>query len=315
MTEVIYDGGSPFSSFSPAGAVIDSGRPLGPWVITLGGMNLNGKFGDATIKAQDVKNWSAGPGTTGSVEQNAFADGGWIDEAFDTSPRYIIPGTVKGPNQVVVREAITALVAAIPRNELGNLTVDEGGLVRTARVRLDQAPPAIEWITDTLAAFSIQLVAPDARLLEGNGNGYSFESGQVRLPHTTGGLRIKPGGLRIRPLRVNAVVNSGSVVLNTRGNATPPTLIRVRGPLPDFTITATTGDRIQSQTYTQAVPDGQFVDIDLAARTVKINGQVNRRNHLVGNWIVPGNGTLFRFTSSAYNTTASMEIFSSSAWR
>jgi hypothetical protein len=315
VTEVFYDGGTPFSTFSPAGAVIDSGRPLGPWVITLGGLNLNGAYGDSIIKALDVQNWSAGPGTTGTVTQNAYSHGGWIDEAFDTSPRYIIPGTVKGPNQVTVREAITALIAAIPRNELGNLTVDEGGLVRTAKVRLDQAPPSIVWLTDTLAQFSIQLVAPDARLLEGNGNGYSFESGQVRLPHTTGGLRIKPGGLRIRPLRINAVVNSGSAVLTTRGNTTPPTLIRVRGPLPDFTITATTGDRIQVQTYTQAVPAGQYVDIDLAARTVKINGQVNRRNHLVGNWIEPANGTLFRFTSSTYNTTASMEIFSSSAWR
>jgi hypothetical protein len=315
MTEVIYDGGTPFSSFSPAGAVIGSGQPLGPWAVTLGGLDLNGPYGDATIKALDVRNWSAGPGTTGEVTQNAFSDGGWIDEAFDTSPRYIIPGTVKGPNQVAVRAAIMALVGAIPRKVLGNLTVDEGGLVRTAKVRLDQAPPSVEWITDTLVSFSIQLVAPDARLLEGNGNGYSFESGEIGLPHTVGGLRIKPGGIRIRPLRITAVVNSGSVTLTTRGNATPPTLIRVRGPLPDFTITAVTGDRIQAQTYTQAVPEGQFVDIDLDARTVKINGQVNRRNNLVGNWIEPANGTLFRFTSSTYNTTASMEIFSSSAWR
>lgn len=285
------------------------------WSISLGGLNLNGSHGSATIKALDVKNWSAGPGTNGEVFQHANRHGGWIDDAYDTSPRYIIPGTVKGPDSTAVREAVTALVAAIPRNELGPLTVDEGGLVRTAQVRLDQAPPDVEWHTDTLASFTIQLVAPDARLLEGTGAGYAFQSGLVRLPQTSGGLRIKPEGLRIRPLRVKGITTSGSVTLSTVGNATPPTLVRVNGPVPDFTITAVTGGSIQVQRYTEPVPAGQFVDIDLNARTVKINGQVNRRNKLVGNWIDPANGTLFKFSSSTYNTTASMEIFSSSAWR
>ncbi|MFS0831993.1 hypothetical protein ABC337_15185 [Arthrobacter sp. 1P04PC] len=289
----------------------------GSWGISLNGLDLTGVVGQATFKALDVENWAAGPGSTGDSIQNQYGDGGWVNEAFDTDKRLIIPGTIKGPDRESVRSGFDLLNSLIPRKDLRPLVVDEDGLVRHTLVRLDQPRPDFKYLSDRLGSFTIQLVAPRGRKLAGDGSGPTTLAGPVGLPKVEGGLRLVPPGVRYVPggVRIVATVRSGQIVLGTAGNATPPVLLRIRGPIPDFTITATLGDTIQVQRYTEAVPAGQFVDIDLDKRLVRINGTVSRRNKLIGPWITPADGMTFKFESSAQNDTASMELFASSAWR
>lgn len=120
-------------------------------------------------------------------------------------------------------------------------------------------------------------------------------------------------GLRA-PFRIVATVQSGEIILATNGTTTPPVLLRLNGPFVDATIT--TGDG-QTMTYTEAVDAGQWVDIRLDGPRsyVKINGTVNRRSKLRGNWIIPADGMAFKFNSSVYNPDASMMLSAHSAWR
>jgi hypothetical protein len=262
---------------------------------------------------QELVGWWDDTEASGGVVKNDFADGGWYEPSTEMSRAIVLNGSAHGdPGQMSA--AIARLKANIPRTPKPFVVIDSQ-LGPTHVVARKEGLPSILWDGGRNIRYSIQLVAADQRILSGDGSGPTFTAGPVGLPKVIGGKRLKPGGLRIRPLRIVATVTSGQVVLGTSGNETPPTLLRVRGPVPDFTIKATLGNTVQVQRYIEAVPAGQYVDIDLDAKTVKINGNVNRRNKLLGPWIVPADGMVFEFTSSTQNDTASMEIFASSAWR
>lgn len=280
----------------------------------LNGFPIQGLEADGTEwSAHILDGWWESVDSTGQTYQESYGDGGWVDEAFSTSRSLVTGGLLIGTSRPAARAAWERFIAAIPVKTLAPLAVYEDGLVRHCMVRQEHKP-VMRWESDRIIRWNVQLTAPDFRKLEGDGSGPSFTSGPVGLPKTIGGKRIKPGGIRA-PFRVVAKVLDGQRILGTQGAATPPTLVRVTGPVPDFTITATLGDTVQVQQYTEPVPAGQYVDIDLDKRSVKINGSVSRRNKLVGPWIVPADGMAFKFTSSVQNDTASMELFASSAWR
>lgn len=280
----------------------------------LNGFPVQGTEADGTEwSLHTLDGWWEPTDSTGETFQNSGRDGGWVDEAYSTSRTLVVGGLLIGASRPAARAAWERLVAAIPVKDLAPLVVHEDGLVRHCLVRQEHKP-AIVWLSNRIIKWSVQLSAPGFRKLAGDGTARSFSSGPVRLPKTTGGKRLKPGGIRT-PFRIVATVRDGSAVLGTSGKATPPTLVRIMGPLPDFTITATTGSLIQAMRYTEPVPAGQYVDVDLDKRQVRINGAVSRRNKLVGAWITPEDGTVFKFDSSVQNDTASMELFASSAWR
>lgn len=275
------------------------------WGIILNGLDLAGASGDTTFKALDVKGWSTGPGTTGSVLQNAFSDGGWVTEAFDTAKTLFIPGTIKGPNRPAVARGFELLAQHIPRKELRPLVVDEDGLVRHMMVRLDQAPPSGEWRADRFAEFGVQLVAPDGRKFSGDGSSDFTYSMDTSLPTTTGGLQF-PASL---PWTIDAVQGTGSVTITNQGSARP----RVKVLLTDVVnpVISANGQRME---FAITVGTGQTLEVDLDAHTVKLNG-VNRRNVLTGRWIAPEDGTEIQFNASTYNANARMTVRWSDAWR
>jgi len=284
---------------------------------SLNGFDLSGTDPDGVRwLVKDVENWDDPANTKGGVTQKEYGDGGWVGPTYLEPPSLVLKARLLAPTRAAAIRARDAFKGIIPVRNLAPLVLVDGGVMKHRMVK-QEGRPSIKQITDHHVDISVQLVASDVRVLAGDGSAPSFAAGPVALPTVDGGLRVAPPGVRYVPggARIVATVRSGQIVLGTAGNATPPVLLRIRGPLPDFTITATLGDTIQVQRYTEAVPAGQFVDIDLDKHLVRVNGTVSRRNKLIGPWIVPADGMTFKFDSSAQNDTASMELFASSAWR
>lgn len=284
----------------------------------LGGFDLSGvdAAGVDWLVTSDTEGVDDMPGTRGGVVDQEHADGGRVEPTYLESLSIVLRVRISAPTPESADAALEQLKAAVPVRDLAPLVHTERGRSRHRLVK-QEGKPTFKRVSEYIIDASIQLAAPNPRALDGDGTGPTFTAGPVALPKVTGGLRIKPPGIRLKPggIRIKATVNSGQILLDTEGTETPPTLLRIVGPLPDFTITATLGDSIQVQRYIEPVPAGQFLDIDLDRRLVRINGTVSRRNKLVGPWIIPAPGMVFKFDSSTHNDTASMQLFASSAWR
>ncbi len=101
-------------------------------------------------------------------------------------------------------------------------------------------------------------------------------------PFTPGGSAV--GGL------VSAV--------NAGGQRTSPR-IRIDGPVTAFSLLNSTTQR--KLTYLQALAAGQFVEIDMDARTVLLGGTASRRAYMAGTWwdLAPGNNDVFYLPADA----------------
>jgi hypothetical protein len=253
--------------------------------------------------------WWDDTATTGKVTQNAYEDGGWADEAFEEARSLVVEGIAHG-DPLTIPAAIDRLKAAIPARLFEPLVVEEAGKVRHVLARKD-GKPTIVWDGWKTLTFSIQLIASDTRLLAGDGSTAYAHSVSVGLPFSSGGVQIGNGTSLQAPFQITATVVSGSVTITNEGNTTPPTLITLTGPLPNPVIRTTDGQLMQ---FNITLDSGQALAVDLDAKTVKLNG-VNRRNALVGAWIVPEAGTVLTFDADSYNPDALMTVQWSDAWR
>ena len=289
------------------------------------GWALNGFPTDGTdesgvewITTSDTEGWDDMAGTRGGVVPREDGDGARVEPTYLDPVPVVLRVRIKGPDPEATVRALAQLKAAVPVRLPAPLVYISRGTARHRMVK-QEGKPTFKRVSETIIDAAIQLVAPDPLLFGGDGTGPTFTAGPVGLPRVEGGKRIstaKPLRLTAAtPLRIAAKVTSGQLALAVGGTERPPTIIRITGPLPDFTIKANLGESIQVQRYIDPVPAGQFLEIDLARRTVKINGQVSRRNRLVGRWIIPAPGMVFEFTSSTYNETAAMAITATSAWR
>lgn len=273
----------------------------------LNGFTLQGSDSFGAVWSTSVfDGWWDSPGSTGSTAQNAWADGGWIDEAFLQPRTLVAGGLVRGADRPSTRQAIDRLLAAIPVRTLAPLSVMEDGLSRSVRVRQEHKP-VISWLSDTLASWNVQLTAPDPRRFSGDGVSAFTYSASTGLPSTTGGLTLP----LTAPFSIGATVTSGSVTVTNQGNATPPVRVTFTGPVVNPILRTTTGGYMA---FNITLDAGQTLVVDLDKRTVKINGTVNRRNVMSGSWITPAAGTVLMFDSTTYNSAAQMSVQWSDAW-
>lgn len=254
----------------------------------------------------DLVGWWDGVGSTGKAEQNAFADGAWVDEAYDQARTIIVKGSLWAESSAQARDAIARVKAAIPTNELRPLVVSDDGVVSYALVRKDGQPQFRRVSPDTVS-FSIQLVAPDPRRFGGDGSASFTHTASTGLPTSTSttSAPLTP------PFMIDAVVSSGSATVTNAGDATPPVVVTFLGPVVNPTLRTADGGLMR---FDISLDAGQTLVVDLDKRTVKINGTVNRRNVLSGAWIVPEAGTVLMFDSTTYNAAAQMTVQWSDAW-
>lgn len=274
---------------------------------TLAGFELSGvDAAGVSWKVNDIEAWDDLPGTTGQSYQQAYGDGAWVDEAFWEAQPLRLLGRIYAPDRASAADALSRLKAAVPMRSPRPLVVSSDGLVRHRMVRLE-GKPKFPPVTDQFIRFDIQLTDPLGRLLSGDGTTGFTHSAVTSLPVVTGGLVVD--GLQA-PFQVVATAAAGSVTVTNGGNARPPVAVLLTNVV-NPTITADDG---QVMRFAITVGAGQTLEVDLDAKTVKLNG-VNRRNTLSGGWIVAADGTELSFNASTYNATARMTVRWSDAWR
>ncbi|WP_157374906.1 hypothetical protein [Arthrobacter alpinus] len=277
-------------------------RIVGGYGITFGGLDLQGmdEFG-VSWKTNALEDWDAPPGNTTDVVQNSFSDGGWMSPGYREPKTVRIVGRLVAPDRPAARAAIYRLTRVIPSVGTAVVAVSEDGTVTHRQMKIDGAPK-IPRPTDVYASFDLLLTAPASRLFSGDGSSpYQF-SASVFLPFTSGGLQLSVTA----PFSIGATVVNGSVTVTAAGDAPPPVLVRVNGPAVQPVIRDGDGD---SMLLDISLDAGQWLDVDLDARTIKINSTVNRRNVLRGPWIVPRAGMVLSLDAAVYDPLTSMTVF------
>lgn len=245
--------------------------------------------------------WWDGVESTGESIQKEFADGAWITPAYDEARTLVVQGHLWADDQPTLRDGIAWMKTQIPKSDLGLFVATEHAQVSHTLVRRD-GKPEFPWDGGETASFSIQLIAPDPRKLGGEGSSpYQFQA-TAFLPFTTGGLQVP----FTAPFTIGAMVINGSVTVTAQGDAPPPVLVRIDGPAVQPIIRDEMGGVMPLDISLDA---GQWLDVDLDARTIKINSTVNRRNLLRGAWITPRSGMVLSLDAAVYDPLTSMTVF------
>ena len=96
----------------------------------------------------------------------------------------------------------------------------------------------------------------------------------------------------------------GSVTVTNAGNFAEPFLFRVYGPCTDPVVTRSSDSLFMS--FSGTIADGDYLEVDTATRTVKLNGVTNKYSWLLGSstWfdLVPGANVL-RLTRTGADTS------------
>jgi hypothetical protein len=191
--------------------------------ITLAGMPLTGvDSSGAEWITTDMGGWGSPPSTLTPV-QKTRAPGAWLSPRQLTPRTLSIGGMVRGASVATrrpetIRDALDRLAAAASIDG-ATLAVTEGGLTRSCTVyRHDEL--LVTWLTDSLAQWSLGLVAVDPRK-------YGAQIvASTGLPTTSGGLTFPV----TFPVTYSGVSASGIVSINNPGNTTGPVTIRIDGP-------------------------------------------------------------------------------------
>lgn len=269
---------------------------------SLDGLDLNGPDGAGVDwLVFEVEDWDSRPSTTGQVFQKDFAHGGWMTPAWDEKHVMRLTGRMKCPDRPASSEAGRQFNRALPMYGLAALARSMDGVTQHRKVRVYGVPKIVR-PTDTYITYDVIIEAPDARKLGGDGSTpYQF-SATAFLPSTTGGLQL---GVTA-PFSIGATVVNGSVTVTARGDAPPPVLVRINGPIVGPVIRDRDGNSMPLDISLDA---GQWLDVDLDARTIKLNSTVSRRNVLRGRWITARSGMVLSLDADVYNPLANMTVF------
>jgi hypothetical protein len=263
--------------------------------------------------AQDVKwsinkfdGWEGSPASTTDFAQRARGDGATSTEGFLT-PRFMtIDGLITAPSLAALDVARDQLRASVPLG-LSPLLVSESATVRNAMVKR-QGGVMIEYLTDTIAKYSVLIAAPDPRQYG------DLISASTLLPSSSGGL-VRPSTW---PRTWTGVSNTGVIRVNNPGNTYAPVWLRIDGPIPAGGWTVTHVGKKQSLTFATALAlsAGEFVDVDMDRREVLAQGQAPRAGYVTSRgWfsLDPGDNDI-AFSAQNYSATAQLTITTKPSW-
>lgn len=109
-------------------------------------------------------------------------------------------------------------------------------------------------------------------------------------------------------------ITDGKTITNY-GNRDTGAILRIYGPSVNPSIISDT-DSLQLD-FNTTINSGEYLEIDLAAHSVRLNGIINRRNTLLApNWFLLSPGSTFiRYQAESGSTGSSVDVIYSSAWR
>lgn len=220
--------------------------------------------------ADTLTGWYGSPSSTVQLTQKPRAPGAWVSTSRQLTPRVItLAGAVAAPTPEALTDALNRLNAAASLDAT-TLTVTENGVALLAIVYRQDVVLTTR-VSDYAATFSIQLVAPDPRKF------LTPLTATTRLPATSGGLVI-PFAI---PFALSATSTSGSCSLVNPGNVTGPVKLRIDGPTTGPVVTHLGTGAALVFAASLALGAGDWIDVDMEAQTVLINGQNVSRNAYV----------------------------------
>jgi len=184
---------------------------------------------------------------------------------------------------------------------------EAGGLAFQAAVKLyGEVEPAVE-VGPNILAYQVQLLAEDPRA-------YS----QTQSTSTGGTLSVSAGGMTFpRTIPITFAASSGgTAAVNNTGNRPTPPIFRVYGRIvnPQILLVGTTY-RIA---LTGTISAGDYVEIDVASRTVKLNGSSNQLNFLDAantTWFeLPRGTSTIQLLAGDFDTVARCDVIWRSAF-
>lgn len=274
---------------------------------TLGGI----PFGDVDDFGVDwsiekFDGWTGSTRSTSELTQKPRQHGAWRSTGYSGARSIAASGKLYAPDAATLNGAFDRLNDAIPAGVDRTLVVNYAGTSRWATVQQsDDVLPG--WQSDYVGTWSIQVSATDWRKF-----GASL-SGSTRLPSTTGGLTI-PFTV---PFTINATTVTGQVSLENPGNESGPVVLRIDGPCTGPVVTHVSTGNALVFSSSLVLQDGEFLLIDMDARTALANGQANRAGYITSRgWSAfdPGDNT-WAFSASQYDSRSQLSVTAVPAWR
>jgi len=260
-------------------------------------LDLTGLEASGVQWSVDSMSGMGGVKPTINVVQKPRQAGGYAGDSF-AQPRHIgISGQVAAPSQALLTDAIDRLNKAIDF-ALFQLTVVEDVRTRFFNVRREDEV-LFQYISDKMAAWSIQVVAPDPRKL------YAALTGSTSLPSSTGGPTI-PFTI---PFPISATQVSGQVTLTNPGNETGPVLLRIDGPCTGPIVSHSSG-KVLAFSAGFVLNAGEWLVIDVDKKTVLGNGQANRSLYVTTRGYVgfqPG-VNIWYFSAAGYDPASLLTV-------
>jgi hypothetical protein len=225
---------------------------------TLQGFDAHGVLWDTFT----LGGWGS-PSSTLALVQKQRSPGAYTSSP-QLAPRSLpIEGMVEAPDADGLRGALERLTMACDVNAC-TLTVTEGSSPRTLTChRQDE----VIWtpVTDTLANWSLAMVAPDPRKY-----GPALTGLTTGLPSSTGGLTF-PATF---PSSIDAVSSSGILHIDNPGTTPTPFVARIDGPVPGPRITHLGLGLTLALDYD--LPADSWLVVDMERRRVLEGGTASR---------------------------------------
>lgn len=269
-----------------------------PSNIAIGGLNLS-SWEDSGVQwiIESVTGLGATSGSLAPVKKPRQA-GAWAGKSYATSRSMVVNGTTVAPTTAAAVDALDRLNVAFSLDEVP-MTVVQGGVSRIVNVRRDGDVIPV-WLNETSFTWSVQVVALDPRMFG------APLSGSTLLPVTTGGLAV-PFTV---PFTIASAVVSGQVALTNPGNETGPVVLRIDGPTAGPQITHVGSGLALTFANSLVLGAGEFLLVDMEARTVLANGQSSRNGYITSRgWsgFDPG-VNVWSFTATGYNAASLLTV-------
>jgi len=276
---------------------------------TLGGLLLDIEDGISHRAVTDMTGWDNAAGIRPGSIPKSQQDGSWDGTGLNAERVIDLAGFVEEATPAVAHQTRQQLAALRP-NQLQELVVDStsiGTLSAWTRVTIGAK---VTWFGETAFEWTLQVVAPDPLK-------YGAPTfGTATLSTAT------PGAGRVYPLAyplsygIAPGTTPGAVSVANTGTASYWPRLRIDGPVLNPVVTVVeTGAWVR---YNGSLVAGQWLDLDMAARSVLLQGQVSVRNAVSwgGDWLsVPPGGGSVVWTADTSDPAALLSVWGySGAW-
>lgn len=243
--------------------------------------------------------------STANPTQRLRGDGAFASEAFLQYRTVSVHGALLAPTAALLEAAMDQLNAAatIRQQQLAVKYADG-----SSRYLFGQRQDEVGWKreSDVHATFALQFLCLDPRKFA------PAVTVSTALPSVTGGLTYSVTYPRI----YTAVQVTGVLTIDNPGNATGKVTMRIDGPCTGPIITHLSTGLALTFASSLALNAGEWLDIDMEAKTVLANGQSSRSGYVTSRgWfgLDPGSNQ-FAFNASVYNAASLLTVTGTPAY-